>query len=303
MKKRFLLFTAMAGMGYLFLSSYAAGPARNGYDCTGAEDAGTGNYANYTGCQVPGSGCHSTAATSTIAVVIELDSAGVATTHYKGGMSYTVKITGTNTGAALPKYGFQLAAMKGSSNTVTPVADAGVLSAAPTGTHLTAPGSYTYLTIGEHSSAISLGGGSTFTHTFTWTAPTAGTGTISFWGAANFVNGNGNADNSDLWNTNHIAIDEWPASTGVATVANNISVTAYPNPVINSLNLQMDNTQTGTYSLQVFDNVGRTVAAEKIAVNGANHIANINTANWAAGNYHIVVEKDGNRQVISVVKK
>ena len=227
----------------------------------------------------------------------------MATTHYKGGVVYTVKITGTNTGAALPKYGFQLAAMKGTSNAVTPVADAGVLSAAPTGTHITPPGTYTYLTIGEHSSAISLGGGSTFTQTFTWTAPTAGTGTISFWGAANFVNGNGNQDAGDLWNTNNLIINEWPASTGVATVANNISVTAYPNPVINNLNLQMDNTQTGTYSLQVFDNAGRTVAAEKIAVNGNNHTANINTANWATGTYQVVVEKDNYRRVISVVKK
>ena len=303
MKKRILLFTAIAGMGYLVFSSHSAGPARSGYDCTGAEAGGTGNYANPTGCST-GGGCHSTSATSTIAVTLELDSAGgVATTHYKAGMTYTVKIIGTNTGTSLPKYGFQLDAMKGTAPATT-VSDAGTWATTglPTNTHITVPGTYTYLTVAEHSAALTLTG-STFTQSFTWTAPVAGTGVISFWGAANFVNGNAAADAGDVWNTNHLVINEWPATTSVASVSNEISVTAYPNPVSTSLNVKMENAQEGTYSLRVIDINGRMVANENIIVTSADATTNINTANWANGTYHVQLQKDGFSKTIAVVKR
>jgi len=144
--------------------------------------------------------------------------------------------------------------------------------------------------------------GTSFTESFTWTAPASGTGAISFWGAANFVNHNALADNGDVWNTSSVVINEWP-STSVATVANNIKLSAFPNPVRNNLNLQMDNTEAGTYNLQVFDMIGRTVANESIVVNGNSHTSNINTGNWQPGTYHVVIEKDGYRKVISVVKQ
>ena len=301
MKKRILLFTAIVGFGYLIFSSHAAGPARSGYDCTGAEAGGTGNYANPTGCST-GGGCHNTSATGTISVAIVFDSVGVPTTHYKAGKTYTVKITGTNSGASLPKYGFQLAAMKG--NTIaTTETDAGTWATTglPASTHISSPTAYTYLTVAEHSSAIALVG-SSFTDSFSWTAPVAGTGTISFWAAANFVNGNTGADAGDLWNTNHIVINEW-SSVSVANVSTDISVKAYPNPVTTNLNVQFDNAQEGAYSLQVFDLNGRMVTNENIVVNGTSQATNINTANWALGMYQVVLQKDGFSKTISVVKR
>ena len=185
MKKKILLFTLCGSIAVIGFSSYHAGAARNGYDCTGAESAGTGSFANPTGCYA-GGGCHSSAATSTISVAIEMDSTGgVPTTMYKPGNTYTVKITGTATSGSFPKYGFQLNALKGTAST-TSNADAGTWTTTglPTNTQCTAPGSYTQLTVMEQSTAIALSG-SSFTQTFTWTAPAAGTGTISFWGAAN----------------------------------------------------------------------------------------------------------------------
>ena len=301
MKKRILLFTAVFGMTYLVFSSHRTGPAAFGYDCTGAETAGT--LGNPTGCGP--SHCHSSGATTGISVAIELDSAGVPTTHYKGGMTYTVKITGTpGSATSNTLYGFQLNALKGSASSTNNV-DAGTWASTglPAHTHMTAPVStLTQLTTMEHSDTIRMTG-SSFTEAFTWTAPVAGTGVISFWGAANFVNGDVLAGPQDLWNTNSVIINEWPASSAVANVANSMSLSAFPNPVRNNLNLQMDNTEAGTYSLQVFDMIGRTVANENIVVNGTSHTSNINTSNWQPGTYHVVVEKDGNRKVMSVVKQ
>src|ERR1700722_18150760 len=109
-KIKFLLSLFVATSFYIAISGYKEGPANyQGWECTGAE-TGLGNP---TGCY-GGSGCHSSSATAGIAVVLELDSTGgVPTTHYTGGLTYTVKITGTNnTGNNLPKYGFQKACIK-----------------------------------------------------------------------------------------------------------------------------------------------------------------------------------------------
>ena len=303
MKKRILLFTAVAGITSLGISSYHSGAANNGYDCTGAEAAGTGAFVNSTGCNFSGSGCHATAATTGIIIGIELDSAGVATTHYKGGATYTVKITGDGTATSNSRYGFQLSALKDSVSTTTNV-DAGTWASTglPSGTRLSAPSSGTQLTCMEQSSAQS---GATFSHSFTWTAPAAGTGTISFWGVSNFVNGNGNADGGDVWNTNHIIIHEWPAtstSTGVAAVSNSIILKAYPNPVTNILNLQMNNVVPGSYTLQVLDMTGRNVATQVIDAISTNYTTVINTSGWNTGNYQLVVANGSERQVLQVTK-
>ena len=299
MKKRILLFTATLGMVYMIFSSHSAGPAAAGYDCTGAETANTA-LGNPTGCST-GHGCHATAATTGIGVGITLSSTGGPVTQYVAGQTYTVTITG-NAGSATSNtwYGFQLNALKGTASATTN-ADAGTWSGTglPTGTHKVAPGSFTQLTVMEHDMPLNSTSG-TFTESFTWTAPAAGTGAISFWGAVNFINHNTGADAGDLWNTNMVVINELP--TSVANVSNNISLKAFPNPVINNLSLQMDNTQTGTYSLQVFDMSGKTITTETVVVDGISHTSNINTTNWLPGNYHVVIEKDGNRQVIPVVK-
>ena len=305
MKKRILLFTLVAGLGSVVLSSYHGGAALSGYDCTGAESAGTGMQANPTGCAASGSGCHSSSATTGITVAIELDSAGTPTTYWKAGHTYTVKITGTNTtGNALPKYGFQIAALKGTTSLATEQ-NGGTLSAAPAGTHIAAavaPYTYVQLTIAEQSSAITLSGTS-FTQTFTWTPPAAGTGSVSFWGAANFVNGNTIQDAGDLWNTTHITATEIVSNAGVTNIGSELTIKAFPNPVTTNFSLQLLNAEPGNYTLQIFNMNGSMVTSQPIEINNAIMAASINTNNWPAGLYNVVVEKDGNKKCLIVAKQ
>ena len=297
MKKKVLLFTLVAVTGAAIFQSYSAGPARNGYDCTGAEAGGTGTFANPTGCST-GSGCHATSATSGITATLELDSAGVAVTRYKGGMTYTVKLTGTNTtSTSFPKYGFQVAAMKGAA-TASTVSDAGTWATTglPASTHIAPPSSSgTLLTVAEHSSSITLSG-STFTESFSWTAPAAGTGTISIWSAVNFVNGNTGADAGDKWNTSHIVLNEEATISGIQQIANTLAIKAFPNPVSTTLHLQT--TEAGTCSVQVYDLNGRSVTTATFSGDGS-----VNVTDLAPGLYSVVVINDGRSQVIPVVKK
>jgi len=302
MKKRILLFTLAAGLGTLVFSSYSDGPAHNGIghlDGTGAEAAGTGSFANPNGCSF--GSCHATTASTPIVVAIELYSAGTPTTHYRPGKVYTVKITGTNGANSNSRYGFQLTALKGTASSTTNVS-AGTFSAPPSGVQITAPTSGTQLTVVEHSST-QMATGTTFTQTITWTAPASNVGSVSFWGAVNFVNGDGSASGADLWNTNHITIAVWPSTLGINEAVDNISISAFPNPASSQFNLQLANALPGTYHLTVVNLNGSTITSQTIEVNSASNNTVINTSNWTPGLYDVIVENQGSRKTLTVVKQ
>ena len=274
MKKKSLLvlFTAIACS--VVISGYHAGPAANGYDCTGAE-TGLGNFA---GCGGTG-GCHSSSATTGITLTVVLDSAGKPTTHYTGGKAYTIVITGTNTTTnSLPKFGFQIGCIKGSASVVTPTNEGTFGSPYPASTHYSAGvASYYVLNVVEQSTQLSPtsgtgGNGTVYKETINWTAPAKGTGTVSFWAALNAVNNDGNADKQDLWNLKNVAISEWPVATGVDQVTENtLNLSVYPNPAKYSTTLNYNlteeaNVQVGMYNMagqKVYDmNYGQQTAGD-----------------------------------------
>jgi hypothetical protein len=261
MKKSTLLkFAAVGVAGYLMVCGYASGPAANGYDCTGAE-TGLGNPA---GCST-GGGCHSSSATAGITVAIQLDSAGgKSTKYYVAGGSYTIKITATNTTSNnLPKFGFQLGAILGSTARTTPTPEGTFPTPYPTNTHYSAPAASEYVVgVVEHSTQLSPttgtgGSGTTYSETIKWTAPAGSTGTCSLWVAMNCVNDNGNADAGDLWNTNHLVITQI-TPTGIAAVANDNGVKIYPNPFTSYATFAFDN-GVNNATITLYDMTGKEV--------------------------------------------
>lgn len=309
MKKITLTYFLFAGLGiYITISGYSAGPGTAGLDCTGAE-TGLGNP---TGC-IP---CHGSAATDSINIAIELDSTGgVPTTHYTGGKNYTVKLTGTNNSTfTLPNFGFQMGALIGSTATSTTVIASGTNAGTwnspyPTQTHYSAPSANNFVVgVVEHSTRLNPitgtgGNGTKYSESFSWTAPTAGTGTISIWAALNAVNANGTNDTGDKWNTNHVVINEWTSGASVASLSESAELNAYPNPVSNNLNLELKNIPSANYSLSVFDISGRKIIYQIIALSSASQTENISALNWKQGVYIIFLEKDNFQKYISVVKE
>jgi hypothetical protein len=287
MKKKILLFTAIAGIGYISFSSYSSGPALNGQNCTGVN-------ASATSCAGT-SGCHNAGGTTT-GDSIRVDSAGgVAVNRYVAGLTYTVTVTGWTTGTQT-KFGFQFAAVRGTSPTQS---QAGTFGGLGGGIVKHTLSSIDYV---EHSSTINAGT-SAFTKTFTWTAPVAGSGNVGMYLTVNAVNGNGSDDLGDVSKNVQKMLTELVSHAAVADIANAINVLAYPNPVANQLNVQFKEMVPDTYTLNLYDMTGRVLSSKQVEVSGASYITTINTANLATGIYHAVVEKDGNRQVINVVKE
>lgn len=321
MKKRILLFTAIAGIIYLSTSSYREGTASFSgsahYDCTGAETASTLN--GISGCY-KNSACHNSTSSFQIPVGIEVDTMGGSATpgDYVPGASYTIKVSGGNnyaSGYTLPYFGFQCAVIKGASAQATPQ-NAGVLqqTGLPARVHYAAANpSYYVLNLVENSDTLACTPGaapnnifggytSTYAVSFNWTAPPVGTGTISVWAALCAVNGNNAADNTDSWNTHQITLTE--RTTSVPNISENTAIIVYPNPFSSQFKLQLNNAVSGNYKLKVYNLSGRILVNESLLVNGSAFETSINTGNWAPGFYGIqVVNKDGAQRIIPVIKQ
>ena len=119
-----------------------------------------------------GGGCHNSNTATTVATISLLDN-NIPVLEYEGGKTYKILMTGNNT--SLNKFGFQLRETN----------NKGTFSGFPANVGKQALGFIT------HSSRLNKTG-LFFSVQMTWTAPTAGSGTVSFDGLINAVNGNGN---------------------------------------------------------------------------------------------------------------
>ncbi len=285
MRKVVLLLPICGIFAYLTLSSHISGQSGN---CTGSPSA-------QTGC----GSCHGSSATTGITVAFELDSAGTPVTRYKPGMAYTLKVTGTNTTLNnLPKFGFQLAMVMGTGTT-----QAGTFGtmAAGQGTH----GSGTLTIVGQTSAlATSTGTGSTnstYTYTVNWTAPVAGSGTVTAYSVINAVNGDGRDASSDKWNTGSASFTELPAAANTSAATIDLaSFSMYPNPVADALSIQFS--QNGAYQIAIVDLNGHVMHTEVFEAGNNAMATTLNTANWAKGMYYVTVLTNGLSKTSSVVK-
>ncbi len=240
MKKKLLLLPFILGLIYVVASSNHTGVGASSHvEATGATST--------TGCS--GGACHGSASSST-SVTLTLDSAIVGTTHYPvthyiAGHSYYITITGVNTSttATLPKFGFQLTAVRSAGAGTSAASNAGTLATSG----LPAGCSNVNVTVGsgsinvvEHNTWLSPASGTgstgtTYTESIPWTAPGAFTGTIILYGSLNAVNF-GSTSAGDLWNTTNTSITELiPAAavgaiTGPSTVCVGATITLTDTP-------------------------------------------------------------------------
>ncbi|MDR3678587.1 MAG: T9SS type A sorting domain-containing protein [Flavipsychrobacter sp.] len=283
MKKRILLFTLTASIGYLSLSSYKAGLAyHSGLNRTGAQ-------ASSATCG--GSGCHGGNSTNTT-VSITLDSAGgVPVTGYTPGASYTVVIKGTNT-SSLPQFGFQYSTVSG---TGAAQVQAGT-STAPSGGHIYTVAGIRFV---EHSSPMA-GTSGTYTVSFPWTAPASGAGVVTMYCTLNAVNGDGSANNTDLSANTSITLTEYPL--GLKQLSQSIGIKAFPNPATNQFSIKIDNAIPGIYNINVYNMSGQIMSAQNLHTTGNVTETTVDCSNWPKGYYGVQIIQNGAQRLLPIVK-
>jgi len=281
MKRSFLLFTAVAGLGYVTLSSYSSGPANGGAGNRTGSPGSNGTCAS--------AGCHSALSANTTGqfMVAEASSPTVPVTSYIAGHTYVIAVTGNN--ANKPNFGFQAIALKQSNNT-----QAGTITATDAKTHVASG----FSALIEHNQPIGKAGVG-YAVTFNWVAPAAGTGAVKLYGIINAVNGDGTSNGDEPSNAFNTTLTETLVS--VKDIASNVKITAFPNPAVNDVNIKFENAENGIYTVKVMDVTGRTIQTEQVNISGSGSIV-LQTANWASGLHFAQVMKDGAQRMIPIVK-
>jgi hypothetical protein len=222
--------------------------------------------------------------------------------HYQPGMSYRIRVTGINaTTGTLPQFGYQLSAFTGTAG--TGAVQAGSFTSLPVSSAVTTIGSLSVL--GSTAAISSTGSGTTGdidTFTVGWVAPPAGSGTVNIYAVVCAANGDAIEGTEDKWNKVSSTFTELLPTNGVASVTPALGISAFPSPVTATLNLRVNGTGNGVYSISAFGLNGHQVASKRVQ-GGNGGLMAIDMADCAPGLYQVVIEKDGVKQVIPVVKQ
>lgn len=196
---------------------------------------------------------------------------------YTPGETYDMTVTMSNGGS---KFGFSLSPQSSQGTLL------GTLIASGAGTTLNGPGGK-YLT---HTSSGTSGSGSK-SWTFEWTAPVAGTGAVTFYGAYNFANGNGTTSGDVI--VPHTQVFNENVSTGVAESPFR-RLEIFPNPIEDHINIRMgDVDEVIMITLMGVD--GRTVLQEQHTQ--GNIRIDLSTHTVPSGLYLLSVELGSKRTV------
>lgn len=275
MKKKFLYNIFLLILGATLWMSNSLGRA-----------AAANSNSTTTGCG--GGGCHQ-GGTYQGKITFSITQNGQPINKYSPGVTYDVSINvektgGTGTPAG---YGFQLTASKSNK-------DAGVFSNFSTNVQKSSLASgRTFI---EHDLKVTTGAS-----TMRWTAPAAGTGTVTFYMAGNLVDGkNGQAGDNPIA---PITVQLQEGSVAASQLPEWVSAFQIsPNPLEAHSQITVDSQQDGEATVSIYDLQGRLVQQKEVLLNiGLNNIS-LTTEALAQTTYLVVLKKGTHTIVRKVVK-
>lgn len=236
LKKYFFLLAIILGLT-LIITTNTENTSYSAYSFTGGSPGAlTNSPADGSTC----TGCHSGALNSGPGMP-SITSSGLSG-GYVPGQTYT--ITGSIVNASINKFGFEITAERDADNSktgtliVTDVARTKFINGGNAVTHKSG----------------GTGGSGNASWSFDWTAPPAGTGSITFYGAFNATNGN-NGSSGDLVYTTSFQVNEI-ISTEITSLEEANKIAIYPNPTTNFINL---NTNEKITSISIYNIEGQTI--------------------------------------------
>lgn len=279
-KMRLILFSATGLLGYLVITGWAGGPAHSGVLLNGTPGvSSTGTCRN---CHAGNNG------TTTINSVRFTDNATrtvITDGKYKPGHEYTVEINATGNGTQ-SSYGFQANFRTGANS------NAGTLATNISNTGVAAADGYSVV---EHTARIAAAQGS-FTPTFKWTAPAAGTGAVTLHAIVNAVNGDRNVSGDAVSNPFTTTLAE--ASTTSVTGLDDEVIKIFPNPASANLHIHFKAAEKG--NILLLNTVGQVVQQQ--ITEGSNEVT-LAIGALPAGFYYVQYLSAGQSGIASFIKQ
>jgi hypothetical protein len=277
MKIKLLLFTfALATTGLLLMSNSGGRATTGNGDNSGAPSANT--------CAQ----CHNSGAfNSSVSVEVFEEGTSTAVSDYLPGIVYDVKVkVSADAGAS----GF------GSQTTVLDANNAPIASfSAPS-----ANSQLTTLASGRQFLEQSSTGSDEFTAK--WTAPAAGTGSVTFYAAGNAINGNGATSGDGASNTSFTLAEDLSSSNQSVNQLK-VSMKAFPNPVQDILNIETIGSTDGEHSLMITNMVGQVVHQSVVNLDLGMDLTQVDVQQLPKGMYSVSLAQANKIATITIIKQ
>ncbi len=192
--------------------------------------------------------CHNGGSFGTDVQVFLTDVNGDTISEYVPETAYTLKVTVIGEGAA--RFGFQSVALDASEGAT------GAYGAAADGSQVSSVGGRDYF---EHSAPSTSG-----EWEIEWTAPSSGTGPITFYAAGNAVNGNFDTS-GDQPDTTALTIAESQTSSLDVRQLTNIQLHLAPNPALEYISIRWSNEVVNPHSLRIINTAGQILVEREIS--------------------------------------
>ncbi len=266
---------------FVTLQSRSTGPgSTQGLEVTGAPGSTgtTGTCAN--------AGCHASGAFDPSLSIKLLDGGNTVTT-YQTGKTYMLRVSLSAGNGTPERYGFQALALNGSN------AQAGEWGELGSGKKKVTLSNRSYA---EHSTPSV---GSVFE--IEWEAPAAGTGDVTFY-SAGIASNNSSTSAGDGTANNTLVVEEDPLNSISSQTGEQASLKVLPNPVHETLNLQINSLVAGQFSVRIMDAMGRVVSQTPANVLVGEQVATVGVGHLAPGVYIVQLCGEGHLGAVQMVK-
>jgi hypothetical protein len=235
-----------------------------------------------TGSPADGATCNSCHSGATVPFIPGLITSTIPVTGYVPGATYT--ITGTIIRPGHTKFGFQISPQNSVGTKL------GSIAITSSQTQIVG---LKYIT---HTSSGTSGSGSK-SWSFNWVAPAAGTGVVTFYGAFNATNSDGNGSGDSIFTSKLTVAENF--STGLSSLSEiSKNITTYPNPVTDQLHITNALNSLGEIQLSIIDINGRLVKS----VANATVNSTIDVSDLARGNYMLKIDTEKGAVIKKIIK-
>jgi hypothetical protein len=270
--KRALLYLVLVFAG-IFMVSWVLYP-------TGSPGGKTGSPGDGSNCTE----CHAGVAQQATGWI----TSNIPVTGYIPGQNYTLTAVGTHTGVA--RFGFEVTsedAANAKKGTIT-ITDAAQTQLVNAGKAIT------------HTFDGTTPSGDSKSWSFDWIAPASGSGIITFYGAFNAANGNGNTTGDVIYLSTY-SVSE--ASTGITNnIADLADIKTFPNPFTDFLDITFGSLEEPVRRIRISSQDGKMVWARDIQ-NGTMDKYHIDASSFSKGVYFVtIILSDKEQAVYKVVK-
>lgn len=274
-------------LAFVFMSNENGRADSQGVGNTGAPgDEMIGNISRTcVSCHGPGSQIQ-----MTLGIEV-LDGSGTPVDNYTPGQTYRVKVTNNVVSGNPFGYGFQIVSLEAPEGV-----NANDLQA------FSNPASNVKLAVANNGRQYAEHNGQSDINTFEvdWTAPQAGTGTITFYSCGNAVNDN-NMSSGDGAACNSLELQESsPSSTTDAE--NFVKIFLFPNPVQDEMKLQLISSVAATFQIDVYDMQGRLIMTDDIDFVAGENIYLYDVSRFSRGTYLVKFSNDDKIAVAKLLK-